>query len=206
MKYLTLLLLISCSEIIKPESNEIDVYYVGGQSNASVSLAEGIREGLLTHYKSDTLFSVVQINHGGNAINKWYSDKPDKYFYEDVKYIFSNMPINSKLKGIFWWQGLSDTCCPDSYAEKFNGFIGELEYIFESDLNIIIALTGVNPDIATEESQAQVKAFNDMQIELAESSGHKYFDTNPFPRTDNYHLNDDNYRIIGFSMAINLMR
>lgn len=190
----------------------VDLFFVGGQSNATTNFYAGIRSELIASAKFPDL-QVVWKQHSGNPIHNWFNQHPRTNYLVDLfdpsagmgalEAAASNIVATGgsyRIRGYFWFQGEGDTHNTNevnAYAAKFTGMLDQLAV----DLNdgrpvpFAIMLIGYNtnkppqpPHIKLDQT-GPVAALREVQRRLAENSAAgSHADSWGFPRVDTWHL------------------
>jgi|GEM_PF-6425615 Domain of unknown function (DUF303). len=190
----------------------VDLFFVGGQSNATTNFYAGIRSVLLASGQFPGC-EVVWKQHSGNPIHNWFDgsrrtnylvDLYDPSAAEGALEAACNNLIKSgkkyRLRGFFWFQGEGDTHNTNevnAYTAKFTGMLNQLA----TDLNdgrpvpFAIALIGYNtnrppmPPHVPLDQRGPVQALRTVQRNLAvQSSIGSYADSWDYPRVDTWHI------------------
>ena len=190
----------------------VDVFFVGGQSNATSNFYDGVRSGLIASGQFPNM-QVVWKQHGGTPIASWYNNGRKVYYLEDlydpgasngaVESVCSNVVASGntyRIRGFFWFQGEADTHYvseTEAYGAKFTGLLEQLA----TDLNngdpvpFGMTLIAYNPDKppippTTPLDQTEpVAAMRVVQRNLAlDSPVGSYADSSGYERMDTWHL------------------
>ena len=89
-----------------PDYRERNVYFCGGQSNATKLWYETIKSEILI---VDPTAIILHKMHPGGAIKMWYFESPNIYYFEDLEKIkYAVELVNYNIAGFFWFQGERD--------------------------------------------------------------------------------------------------
>lgn len=198
----------------------VDVFFVGGQSNATTSLRDGIANRLV----NSGLFTnpqVVYINHPGAGLDSWYSNGQRQANYlsdfydpasdakgamESALDSISAAGNTYRLRNLFWFQGESDVPSPGLYAGKFGVMLTQIS----SDLNrgaavpFTVALIQANPNdpYMTPALYSLTQDLRAVQKTMAiDSPVGTWADSGGFPRGDAWHLSNADAVTFGGMMA-----
>lgn len=198
----------------------VDVFFVGGQSNATTYLRDGIANRL-TSSGLFTNLQVVYINHPGAGLDSWYNSgqrqanylsdfynpAPDaKGAMESALDAISAAGNTYRIRDLFWFQGESDISSPSLYANKFNVMLGQVS----SDLNrgaavpFTVALIQANPNdqYMTPALYSLTQDLRAVQKTMAtDSPVGTWADSGIFPRGDAWHLSNADAVTFGGMMA-----
>src|SRR5688572_4370894 len=125
---------------------EVDIFFVGGQSNATTAFRDGVQSALVASGKFPNM-QVVWMQHSGNPIAQWYNNGRQANYLADLynpsaskgalETTCDNIVAAGntyRIRGFFWFQGEGDThnvAETELYAAKFKGLLGQLA----TDLN-----------------------------------------------------------------------
>jgi autotransporter-associated beta strand protein len=202
--------------------DSIDVFFMGGQSNAKIDVAIGIEDAL----RKSGLFNnptIVWNRHSGQAISGWLDSSTPRAFYDEDLFGQSGSydqdgqaqglletEMNAagaprRFRGFFWWQGEADATASSTYATKFQALMSELA----ADLGQAIGTAADEwtyhialPDDVAQSYEA-IRAAQTAMID-ANATVSTYFDTRPYPRLggdDNPHPPQDLDYFVGVDMA-----
>lgn len=194
----------------------VDVFFAGGQSNATAAWHDGLTSTLNTHYDNAL---VVYQNHPGKWMRYWYNDLPKAGYQEDFYNDSGTGLLQSQLadilangdtyrfSGFFWYQGESEiTSAADIglYATRFNSMLDQIQ----SDLSLgefryMIAAVEANRSLISEERIAQLEAMRTVQFGIGEQALGMSYDVaaDGYNFVDKWHLDDDSARHLGIQMA-----
>jgi hypothetical protein len=114
-------------------AENVDVFFLGGQSNATHDWRKGIEAELREAY-GEKPFVIVHVFHPGRWLREWITDEPQALFGEDffnaegtgaLEVEFRKLQKQGHTpvwRGLFWLQGEGDTGNPKEqalYAERF---------------------------------------------------------------------------------------
>ena len=196
-----------------------DIFFMAGQSNAKIDVAQGIRDVI----KASGRFNnprMIWSNHNGSALYQWFNNGIPASFYYEQMYGFSVTGTNGFLeaaikdvgktntfRGFFWWQGESDADAASAraYATKFRGMLDKLASDMGQphgpDTNrwtYHIALPYLSDGSYTDIRTAQINMAN------GDASWATYFDTQSYPRlpgAGNPHISSDDGYYVGIEMG-----
>ena len=187
-----------------------NVFFAGGQSNATAAWGAAIESNLQAEYGSDLV--MVHVYHPGNAMSAWWTTGPQANYTNDFFNssgtgvlqagiaAITNAGDEVDFKGFFWFQGESDTGSTntmDAYTAKFNGMMAQLksDLGMTNDIDFTMALIDMNSDSYYDDpantggrSRGDLEYFRDMQRALCAGSHGTYADTREYTRTDTWHL------------------
>jgi hypothetical protein len=201
----------------------IDVFYLGGQSNATHQWRSGIESELKSAY-GERSFVIVHCYHPGQWLRKWITDVPQGLFLEDfyndentgaLEQAWRQLTAEGKeprLRGFFWLQGEGDTGNFDQqavYAERFNTMRSLVaDHFGQSPPPFVVAVIDGNqdpkyddPEEAAGRTREKIEGMRQVLFELGEQADGAAFDTRDFLRTDLWHLTKDAQREVGEAMA-----
>ena len=189
----------------------VNVFFAGGQSNATALWAGAIDSALVSSGKFDHTLLVSQY-HTGSPLTFWYDGTPgvnysSDFFAQSVgpaglleqanagivsagdEYVFS---------GLFWFQGETDRFQPyrESYEDNFNGLLGQLSGDlagnFDPAFLFIMGLVDMDeinyaPGTA---QRSDIDALRAVQVSLVNNSPYAgfYLDSKNYSRKDLWHL------------------
>ena len=130
----------SCDILPKPE--EVNVYFCGGQSNATPLWGETIKNRIL---EKDPTAIVVHNWHPAQHLHKWYDEEPKEFYIEDMGIVKDSIKgFNYNIAGFFWFQGESDihhSSTYDNYEKRFYGFMNQISEDFnDHDFNVYMTV------------------------------------------------------------------
>lgn len=183
MKKLLLLFLVlsSCAVVKQP------AYILLGQSNACVELAAAMQD--------NTIIKILQINHGGQPIEEWWTETAHTKAGQDLSYIAAQK--NYYITAVFWFQG-EQNCyevnTQDHYYEyTSNWFNNLISYCGNIDINIFqIYYSGTS-----EEVLGNIDFIRNEQQRLNSQYSGTIIDTQKYERKDAWHLSSDSYNELG---------
>ncbi len=202
----------------------IDIVFAGGQSNATGTWVRGIEETLKESGKFSNL-KMVHVQHSGEWMQGWYTDRPQKNFDYDfynangtgaLEQMWKRVEDSGKiprLAGFFWWQGEGDTGGAETkvaYTERFNTILELLTKRFKQDakLNFALAIIDGNhdpkyddPEVASGRTRKMIEEMRNIHKELGEQSNGVAVDTRGAQRRDLWHLTGNAPAEIGKNMA-----
>lgn len=192
----------------------INVYFAGGQSNATVDWAAGLEEVLQQYQPGSVL---VHQNHPGKAINRWYYQQPGEFYRSDFYAEQGGGALQSALAdivsagdsyrfaGLFWFQGESDTIESDDsrhYASRFTSMLAQIQTDLSLDpFTYALAVVDANRLLVDAWHAARIDALRAVQFELGESIYGLAIDSAAYARTDKWHLGSEAARAFGRDMA-----
>lgn len=206
----------------------VNVYFAGGQSNATSAWADGIR-GEINAVDPDAV--IVWTSHGGQPIREWYTTYDrngvtgrQQYYLTDfydpsptatglLEEAFNNLISNGDspvLRGLFWFQGETDTfddmtVFNDGYYNNFLAMRGEIA----SDLNTLIPHASVaivwREDNLSVENANRLESIREQQQRLGELGDIYSHDTKPYDRPDSLHIAGNDRNLVGQAMAAGLL-
>lgn len=142
--------------------------FLGGQSNATPELASAIQ--------NKTLPTLLQCNHGGQAIETWIEEQP--------YHINADMAVigNNELDYIVWFQGESNVGNFEYYANKLFAILGQ--YTNQAIPVIIIQVYSSNSEVAQ-----TMEPFRTYQANMCNQYPNFYLiDSSDCSRYDSFHL------------------
>jgi hypothetical protein len=219
--FLASLCLLTATSALSAET--IDVYYLGGQSNATNQWRIGIESELKSAY-GERPFAIVHCYHPGQWLRKWITDAPQglflKDFYNDestgvLEQEWRKLTAEGKvpvLRGFFWLQGEGDTGNYDEqavYSERFNTMRSLVaDHFGQSPPPFVVAVIDGNqdpkyddPGQAAGRTREKIEGMRQVLFQLGEQADGAAFDTRDFPRTDLWHLTKEAQREVGEAMA-----
>jgi len=229
-RYLRLLLLCLTSTLgIQQycQAEVVDLYFVGGQSNANASLRDGVIAGMLDNPQF-TNAQVVHQNHNGNPLREWLTlsgDQPVKgvnylndFFNPDgtgaLQAAISSLIAEGKtprLRGLFWFQGETDTTQQwhvDPYKARFQAMLSLIASEAGLDEPLPFVIAQVDADETKLNNPEYWQRYNELrqiQLEIAnESPVGAAVDTRLWPRVipnDHVHLTHDQRLEVGAAMV-----
>lgn len=187
----------------------IEVYFVGGQSNATDLLAKGLKDAIYWNGHDSSKYVVIQKRHPGKSISNW-SD--GNYTDQDISYIESVMAQrgieNWHLNTILWFQGESDTYLDEDVLNfkkrsvaVLNRFKSE---IGDTDTKIVVALIWSDQTKTQDVNyvgQCRIDFIRRFQNEVASEVGGMIHDTQWYLRWDFWHLTNYYYKKMGLDIA-----
>lgn len=170
-------------------------YLLLGQSNATEILKDAMQDELL---KYDPAAKVIRINHGGNSIEKWFTDIPQDNYYIDDIYINKNIISISKVKAIFWFQGESNSNTielTENFTEYTHNYFNKL---LEDYGNININIFKIFRNMSDPGICERVEIIRSMQEEINTDYSGIIYDTKDYKRyPESSHLIDSEYDRLG---------
>ncbi len=197
----------------------VDVFFVGGQSNAKSTFRDGIEAALIASGRFLNL-EIVYDTHPGQYIKNWYDGGRKGFYLEDLydpspdakgllETACDKITAEGKMyriRGFFWFQGETDRFSdwPSLYAARFNDMLSQLS----SDLNrnepvpFGISLIGCNPELLPQSEVDGVLAVREVQRTIATSSPvGSYADSDVYPRADALHVSISDLVLFGGDLA-----
>lgn len=203
----------------------VDLFFVGGQSNATTNFLAGIRSALLASGQFSNP-QVVWKQHSGRPLHHWFHQGRQTNYLADLfdpspglgalEAAVSNIVVTGgsyRLRGFFWFQGEGDTHNTNevnAYAAKFRGILDQLA----TDLNrgqpvpFAITLIGYNRDRPPQpphtklDQTGPVAALREVQRKLAlDSPVGSFADSWDAPRSDTWHLTPRSAFAFGTALA-----
>lgn len=177
-----------------------------GQSNAHPYVMVQMAEMLTAAGISSSAAKAEWNNHPGQAISYWYTTTAQTGYTEDMAYIDA---IDSafEIRAIFWIQGETNaaygpTANFDTYTTNFlNAIISHLGYT--PDINICkIWYSGSDSGILA--NLTTIRGYQDTVAAAFTGRKHdmKYYRKKDPGGTDDWHLNEHNYRMLGYDLLI----
>ena len=187
-----------------------NVFFAGGQSNATAAWGAALESNLQATYGADLV--MVHVNHSGNAMSQWFTTVPQGNYTNDFFNSSGTGVLQTEIaaitnagdevdfKGFFWFQGESDTGSTntmDAYPGRFLGMMAQLKSDLDmtNDIDFTMALIDMNSDPYYDDpantggrSRGDLEYFRDMQRTLCSGAHGTYADTRDYTRTDTWHL------------------
>ena len=196
----------------------IDVFFAGGQSNATDAWADGLSSTLNAQYDNAL---VVYQNHPGMWLRSWYNGVPKALYEEDFYNDSDTGLLQSQLDGIvangdtynfsgfFWYQGESEITSENDvnqYATRFNAMLDQIQSDLSLDpFRFVIAAVDANRPLLKDLEVEQIEAMRAVQFEIGDQAlgmsydvaagGYNWIDN------DKWHLDEDSARQLGIDMA-----
>ena len=203
----------------------VDVFFVGGQSNATTNFFAGVRSALIASRQFPNM-QVVWEYHPGRQIASWYDGSRQSNYLADLydpstgtgalQTACSNIVAagNSyRIRGFFWFQGEGDTHSVDEanlWPAKFTGMLGQLATDLNGGSPVPFALTliayntnlpPVPPNTPTDQVAAvAAMRTNQLNVALASPVG-SYADSWGYARSDTWHLTTSAATSFGSALA-----
>lgn len=200
-----------------------DVFFAGGQSNATAVWANSIQTELTNSNKfNDPL--VIQVYHPGSDLaGWWYNGVPNESYKSDFFNNYSTGLLQSSLeklitsgenynfKGFFWFQGESDTSASAlNYQDAFLSMLKQLQSDLGLDTKINFTLAIIdanqnsiydNPNNLGGITRQGIENLRSVLTNLGSLPQGSYVDTRGYDRSDAWHLYDSGRQIVGQNMA-----
>ena len=190
----------------------VNVFFAGGQSNATALWANSISSALVASSKFQDVLLVHQY-HAGTPLSYWHDgtapgdNYSDDFFdqngggaalLEQANAGVVSSGDNYVFSGLFWFQGETDRFAPmrNTYIDNFNAMLdelyGDLAGHFDPAFQFVLALVDMDeinyaPGAAL---RSDVDALRGVQQQLVASSVYNgyYLDTKGYTRKDLWHL------------------
>jgi hypothetical protein len=183
-------------------SATVQVFFVGGQSNATAQYSAGISASLSASGLYDEV-AIVHINHSGAGIASWVDNAGDNFYDTDffndagsaaLQAKFSSLTSEGKsytFGGLFWFQGESDRYNPSGWRDRFLGAMASLGAdIGSTDWNYVV--TAIDIDQSFSPTPADVQAVDNLRAVMSSMVATDpraiLSDSRGYTRTDAYHL------------------
>ncbi len=192
------------------DAKTVNVFFAGGQSNAKVAWSSAIATGLQEGYGSTLVMAYT--NHSGTALSQWFTTTPQVYYSSDfwnasgtgflqsqIRAI-TNAGDQAVFRGVFWFQGESDTGDAGSmsaYTNRFKAMMAQLkqDFALTNDVRFCLAIIDGNPDPFYDDpvntggrTRAAIDTLRTNQIVLCSGPLGSYVDTRGYERSDLWHL------------------
>ena len=213
----------SNSEPSDPEPSEprlINVFFAGGQSNATAAWADAITAELVADPAYDNVV-MVHSYHPGNWLQTWYTTGVQANYETDFFNASQTGVLEAQLaaitaagdtyviSGFFWFQGEGDTGsteAADLYESRFMAMLNQIKT--DAGLNyeipFTLAVIDANPDDFPEgRTLEQINYLRNIQqneLAVAANNGTSV-DTRGYARTDAWHLTTEAKQSLGTVMA-----
>ena len=196
----------------------IDVFFAGGQSNASQFWADGIDSVLSANYDNHLL---VHQNHPGERLDRWYDGGPRSNYDEDFYHndlaspgllqstldaIIANGDTY-RMSGFFWYQGVSEMTSDSdvaAYESRFMSILGQIQ----SDLSLdpfryMIAAVEADRTGWGNAKNSQIEALRAVQFSIGDNPLGMTYDiaTGGYTFVDQWHLSSASAEQAGIDMA-----
>jgi len=192
------------------DAKTVNVFFAGGQSNAKVAWSSAIAAGLQEGYGSTLVMAYT--NHSGTALSQWFTTTPQVYYSSDfwnasgtgflqsqIRAI-TNAGDQAVFRGVFWFQGESDTGDAGSmvaYTNRFKAMMAQLkqDFAITNDVRFCLAIIDGNPDPFYDDpantggrTRTDIDTLRTNQIILCSDPLGSYVDTRGYERSDLWHL------------------
>ncbi len=205
------------------QAQVVEVFFLGGQSNATGEWKRGIETELKKAY-GDRPFVIVHGYHPGKWMKKWMTDQPQALFEEDfyredgtgsLELAWQQLVESGQepvLRGFFWFQGEGDTGNFEdqrAYAARFNRIRSLIAARFQQpEPPFCVAVIDGNqdpvyddPEKASGRTREKVEGMRQVLFQLGQQDDGVAFDTRDFKRTDFWHLPKEEQFRAGQDMA-----
>ena len=213
----------SIPEPSAPEPSEprlINVFFAGGQSNATGAWADAITAELVADPAYDNVV-MVHSYHPGNWLQTWYTTGPQANYETDFFNASQTGVLEAQLaaitaagdtyvlSGFFWFQGEGDTGsteAADLYESRFMAMLNQIKTDagLNYDIPFTLAVIDANPDDFPEgRTLEQINYLRNIQqneLAVAANNGTSV-DTRGYTRTDAWHLTTEAKQSLGAVMA-----
>ena len=201
----------------------IDVFFAGGQSNATEAWLDGLNSTLSPHY-DNTL--VVYQNHPGKWMRYWYSGNADDAngvpkegydldFYNSsgtglLQSELNNILANGdtyRFNALFWYQGESEVTSAEDisrYGYRFRSMIDQMQSDMSLDpFTYMLAVVDANRSLISDEKIAEFEAMRSVQFEIGNDPLGMSYDVaaGGYNWVDEWHLDEASARQLGIEMA-----
>lgn len=201
----------------------IDVFFAGGQSNATDAWADGLSSTLNTRYDNAL---VVYQNHPGKWLRSWYggnaeagngapSDLYEQDFYNNsgtglLQSALDGIVANGdtyNFSGFFWYQGESEITSAEDvsrYNFRFNSMLGQMQSDLSLDpFRFVIAAVDANRPLLKDVQIEQIEAMRSVQFEIGSQALGASYDvaSGEYNWVDKWHLDEGSARQVGVEMA-----
>ncbi len=201
----------------------IDVFFAGGQSNATAAWVDGLSSTLGTQYDNPL---VVYQNHPGKWLRSWYggnaeadngapSDLYKQDFYNNsgtgmLQSALNDIVANGdtyNFRGLFWYQGESEITSEldvSRYNFRFNSMLDQIQSDLSLDpFRFVIAAVDANRPLLKDVEIQQIEAMRDVQFGIGNQALGASFDiaAGAYNWVDKWHLDQASARLAGIGMA-----
>lgn len=200
-----------------------DLFIANGQSNAKPEWYNGIEDSLVASGRYENA-EVIANYHGGESIVNWY-DPSASGEQRGVNYLsdwydpgagtgaledrinqITSAGDTYTIRGFFWFQGESDTVFASdvsAYQARFEGMLSSLEGdLGVQNLPISLAIIWGVPSYFTSDQLDRIAEIRQIQMDLADAATFgSYVDTEPYPRTDRWHIELTDLPVLGDAMV-----
>ena len=201
----------------------VNVFFAGGQSNAKSTWASAIASGLQAGYGSTLV--MVNTTHSGEGLANWFTTTAQADYTNDfwnaagtgalqsqIRAI-TNAGDNVVFKGIFWFQGETDTGSygsMDAYTNRVALMLAQLkqDLVMTNSVRLMYAVIDGNPDPYYDDpansggrTRADVDYLRAYQIAQGSQAQFSYVDTRGYTRTDMWHLTTAELTRLGTAMS-----
>ncbi len=205
------------------QAKTVNVFFAGGQSNAKAEWSSAIAGGLQAGYGSTLVMAAA--GHAGNALSQWFTTEPQVNYSNDFWNVAGTGILQSQIraitnagdvavvKGIFWFQGESDTgstATMDAYTNRVGGMLAQLkrDLGLTNDIRFTYAVIDGNPDPYYDDpantggrTRADIDYLRAYQIAQGSGPQFAYADTRGYTRTDMWHLTSSELTRLGTAMS-----
>ncbi|MEJ6572605.1 MAG: sialate O-acetylesterase [Akkermansiaceae bacterium] len=206
-----------------PEPSEprlINVFFAGGQSNATAAWADAITAELVADPAYDNVV-MVHSYHPGNWLQTWYTTGVQANYETDFFNASQTGVLEAQLaaitaagdtyviSGFFWFQGEGDTGsteAADLYESRFMAMLNQIKTDagLDYDIPFTLAVIDANPDDPpagrTWEQINYLRNIQQNELAVAANNGTSV-DTRGYARTDAWHLTTEAKQSLGAVMA-----
>ncbi len=191
-------------------ADHVNVFFVGGQSNANDQLSHGVASALAASGRYGN-FQIVHINHSGNQLWQWIQapggvPTPQANYQADffnstqtgaLEQAFADIRHNGDtpvLRGFFWFQGEGDTGSATNvnlYRQRFLAMMELLRQDVQQNDPIRFALAIIDAKVDTLDADRQqlTDQLRAIQLQIGADFEHGVaVDSRPFARSDAWHL------------------
>ena len=192
------------------QAKTVNVFFAGGQSNAKATWASAIASGLQAGYGSTLV--MVWTNHSGEGLANWFTTEPKINYSNDFYNASGTAVLQSQIraitnagdkaefKGVFWFQGETDTgsyASMDAYTNRVGLMLARLKVDLgmTNDARLVYAVIDGNSDPYYDDpantggrTRADVDYLRAYQIAQGSGPTFAYADTRGYTRSDMWHL------------------
>jgi hypothetical protein len=210
MKYSAVQVFVFLASLLTVQAATRNVFFAGGQSNATAAWGAALASGLQAEFGSDLV--MVQVNHSGEAMDRWFTTSPRVNYSNDFFNASGTGALQAQIqaitnagdqvvfKGFFWFQGESDTgsyASMDAYSSRFLGMMAQLksDLAMLNDVDFTLAVIDMNPAALYDDpantggrTRADIDYFRAIQTAMSTGAHRAYVDTRGYTRTDTWHL------------------
>ena len=176
--FLLIILLWGCNFF----QESVNVYFCGGQSNATELWYETIKSRIL---ENDPTAIVLYSSHGASSISTWYDNGPQYNYDKDIQIFYNALDnVNYDIKAFFWFQGETDAGYDyaNYYEKRFTGFISQYKYDLK-DYNFPIYM------IIVDGNNIEVEKIRPVQEKIINENNNIFgLDSRYYKRYDIWHL------------------